>query len=122
MKSLLALIFISTFSTLALASNIPQLQCFGTEPFWGIKTKSIGSLSFDDPRAQSPKIYSKLTMKNAEGTTGDFAFQIIALDNANNKLELNIVKSECNDGMSDEVYPYNALVEFEGHILYGCCK
>ena len=120
MKTILTLALISTFSTLVSAMDVPQLQCSGTEPFWGIKTDAKGFLSMSDPMAK--KFYSKTVAKNALGMTEGFAFQIEAQDMNKNVLKLNVVKSECSDGMSDEVYPYTALVDVDGKILFGCCR
>jgi uncharacterized membrane protein len=117
MKTLLTLVLVSTFSSLIHASDVPQLQCLGTEPFWGITTDANGTLSMSDPKRD----YSKTTLKSAQGTIADFAFQIEATNQTSNTLKLNIVKAECNDGMSDNIYPYTALVDVDGRILFGCC-
>jgi uncharacterized membrane protein len=122
MKTLLTIALVSVFSSLVSASTVPQVQCFGTEPFWGITTDSKGFLSINGPLSDSKKFYSKTVLKNAEGTTADFAFQIEAEDQARSILKLNIVKADCNDGMSDDIYPYTALVDVEGKILFGCCN
>ncbi|MDD4974309.1 MAG: hypothetical protein PHY93_08145 [Bacteriovorax sp.] len=122
MKTFLVLALLSTFSSFVSASDVPQLQCFGTEPFWEIATDSQGFLSISGPLSDAKKFYAKTTLRNAEGTTAGFAFQIEAEDQAHNILKLNIVKADCNDGMSDNIYPYTALVDVEGKILSGCCN
>ncbi|MBC7540047.1 MAG: hypothetical protein H7281_14585 [Bacteriovorax sp.] len=121
MKTLLTLVLLSTFSGLVHASEVPQLQCLGTEPFWGITTDANGTLSMSDPMSDSKRDYSKATVKSAQGTTADFAFQIEATNEASNTLKLNVVKAECNDGMSENIYPYTALVDVDDRILFGCC-
>lgn len=119
------LAFFSIFSILTLtgayAGEVPQLRCFGTEPFWGTEIDAKGFLSYSDPIMDTKKFYSKTTLKNAHGTSADFAFQIVAQDMAKKTLKLNVVKQSCNDGMSDEIYPYTTLVDIEGEILFGCC-
>ena len=122
MKTLLTLaLFTSLVSTLS-ASETPVLSCVGTEPFWGISTAANGSLSFGSSATEENKVYSKTTLKKAAGTADGFAFQIEARDSANDVLKLNVVKAECNDGMSDATYTYTALVDVDGGILTGCCN
>jgi len=121
-KILTIVTLLSSFTTLANAGQVPVLECFGTEPFWSLSTDAKGFLSLNDLRSDTKKFYSKTTMKSAEGTTGTFAFQIEAKDMLNNTLKLNIVQASCNDGMSDDVYPYTALVDVDGGILFGCCE
>lgn len=120
------LAILSLFSILTLtgaaASEVPQLSCFGTEPFWGIQIDAKGFLSFSDPTMDSKKFYSKTILKNAQGTSADFAFQVLAQDMAKKTLKLNVVRQACNDGMSDETYPYTTLVDVDGEILFGCCN
>lgn len=52
MKTLLILSLISSFSSLVYATDVPQLQCFKTEPFWGIATNENGLLSMSDPTSE----------------------------------------------------------------------
>ena len=121
-KLLVLSALLSTLTSLASAGQVPVLECFGTEPFWGLSTDAKGFLSFGELGSDSKKFYSQTTMKNDDGTSGTFAFQIEAKDMLNNTLKLNVVQSECNDGMSDNIYPYTALVDVDGGILFGCCK
>lgn len=122
MKNLLIFALVTIFSSSLYASNTPHLRCFGTEPFWKITTDTKGFLSMTDIMTDTNKFYSKTVLKNAQGTSADFAFQIEARDQGNNTLKLNIVKTTCNDGMSDNSYLYTALVDVEGKILFGCCN
>lgn len=122
MKTIIFVALLSAFSTLASAGSVPELSCFGTEPFWGLSTNASGALSISDPMSDTNKTYSKTTLKNAAGTADGFAFQIEARDSLDNVLKLNVVRSECNDGMSDNIYPYTAMVDVDGSILFGCCK
>ena len=122
MKTLLILATIATLSALAQASDVPELRCFGTEPFWGLSTDSFGTLSMDDPATEGSQIYSKATIKNALGTADGLAFQIEAKNKFKKSIKLNVVKSECSDGMSEEVYPYTVLVDVNNGVLFGCCR
>ena len=122
MKILCAIIFFSSFSTLLAASDLPALKCGGTEPFWGVKTQINGDMTFADPATMEVIPYSNTELINADGTSGDFAFQIKGVDADNKSLKLNIFKSACNDGMSDTVFDYTAMVDLEDGILFGCCN
>ena len=122
MRALLILTLVSFISASAQAALLPNLQCVGTEPFWGITTEDTGILTLNDPMSEKEQIYTQVSLKNADGTTADFAFQIEAHNQAQSVLKLNVLKSTCSDGMSEEVYPYTALVDVEGRILFGCCK
>lgn len=122
MKKLLILALISSFSGLVHALDIPTLACFGTEPFWGVSTDEKGLLSMSDPLTETERLFAKTSIKVAQGTPGDFAFQIVAEDSGQNVLKLNVVKADCNDGMSDTTYPFTALVDVDGRLLFGCCK
>ncbi len=122
MKKAVALALFSLFSTLATASEIPALRCLGTVPFWGVKTQVNGTLTYADPITMGVTRYLNAELLNAAGTSGDFAFQIKAVDSTNKSLKLNVIKTVCNDGMSDEVYTYSVLVETEIGMLFGCCN
>ena len=124
MKTLLVIALLLPLSTIVHASDVPALQCAGTEPFWGVTTDQKGFLSFSDPASEDggKKFYSKTTVQNAAGVVEGYAFQITATDMKNNTLKLDVVKDDCNDGMSDEVYSYNALVEVNGSLFVGCCR
>jgi uncharacterized membrane protein len=122
MKNLLALAILLPLTSFALASEVPVLSCMGTEPFWDISTDANGSLAFDSPQTEENKLYPQTTLKNAAGTGEDFAFQVDARDEAGSSLKLNVVKTECNNGMSDTIYSYTALVDVDGVLLFGCCN
>lgn len=113
---------LSLFSSLAHTAQVPVLNCSGTEPFWTLKTNSKGFLSMDDSMSDSKKFYSKTKIKNAHGMALGFAFQIEAQDRLKKTLKLNVVQTSCNDGMSDEIYPYTALVDVDGGIYFGRCR
>lgn len=122
MKTLFTLIFATVVSSIACASEVPVMHCLGTEPFWSIKTDAKGFLSMNSPVMEQKKFYSKTSVNNAAGMTEGFAFQIKAQDMAKNELRLNVVRTECSDGMSEEVYPYTVLVDVDNTILFGCCR
>ncbi len=119
MKSTLTLMLcLASFSVFAKTT----LDCGGTEPFWGIKVDQNGFVKYSSPDMENPKFFSKSTKISAAGTGANFAYQLIATNMKNESIKLNITTAECNDGMSDEIYPQTVLVEDNGAILYGCCK
>ncbi len=122
MKLLLLTLLLVTFSSTASADALPALSCFGTEPFWNLTTTSEGTLTFGNPGSLESKTLTHTTLVNASGTAGGFAFQIEAKSTDHYRIKLNVIKGECNDGMSDRIYPFSTLVEAEGVVFYGCCK
>ncbi len=107
---------ISSFLLLSFnAFSNEAFSCFGTEPFWGLRVEN-NTLSFDNfDSISTSKIISA---KNAEGTTDLFATVITA----ENQDSLTIVRGECNDGMSDNLYSHHAVVKLKDRVLYGCCE
>ena len=122
MKLFLLTFLLVSFSSIASADALPALSCFGTEPFWNLTTSHEGTLTFGNPGSLESKTLTHTALVNASGTAGGFAFQIEAKSTDHYRITLNVIKGECNDGMSDRVYPYNTLVQAEGMVLYGCCK
>ncbi|MFA6238377.1 MAG: hypothetical protein WC635_13675 [Bacteriovorax sp.] len=121
MKHLLALALFTSLSSLATAST-PTLQCFGTEPFWGVSTNSKGLVTYDSPMTDGKRLYKNAKVLNAAGTADGYAFQVEARDAAENSIKISVVKTQCNDGMSDSIYTYTALVEVDESLLLGCCN
>ncbi|MEB3282930.1 MAG: hypothetical protein VKK42_28820 [Lyngbya sp.] len=91
----------------------------GTEPFWSVKV-TRGEIVFSSPTTDEQKYpYSK--PMTASGRPADLVqvyplqgnpsgFLIIRQDNA------------CSDGMSDNVYPYNATLIRGSEVLEGCAE
>jgi uncharacterized membrane protein len=112
------LLALASFNSLASEMN---LTCVGTEPFWQIDITSNKQMKLTIPGI-SNEIFSITQKTNAAGTSGDFAFALSGKNAQSDLIKLNIIKGECNDGMSDRIYPFNVLVEHQNTILYGCCK
>ena len=98
-----------------------NLTCVGTEPFWQIDISSNKEMRLMIP-GMKDEDFTITQSTSAAGTSGDFAFQLSGKNAQSDLLKLNIIKGECNDGMSDRIYPFNVLVEHQNRILYGCCK
>ena len=98
-----------------------NLTCVGTEPFWEINISSGKQMRLIFAGA-SGKDFNIIENTSAEGTSGDYAIQLRGISAQSDLIKLNIIKSECNDGMSERIYPFNVLVEQQNQILYGCCQ
>ena len=123
MKTIFTLLtFIFFISINAYASDVPKIQCSGTEPFWDISINESGVLSLGDPSNGDEKIYSRTILKSMERTSSTYTLNIEARDEANGLLNLNVQKEICDDGMSEEIYPYSVSVNIKGRIFKGCCN
>jgi heat shock protein HslJ len=80
----------------------------GTEPFWDL---TIGSdMVFTD--RGTGLVISQPTPSPISGTAGPIY--------RTQRLEVNIVHSQCNDGMSDRTYPDTVQVHADGRLYRGC--
>lgn len=118
---IIAVCITTIFGECSAASKIPELTCFGTEPFWSINADSR-SLIYENLGDEKLRIFSDVKIKNSLGSAENYAFQVTAEDEDNDILKLNVLKVSCNDGMSDETYTYTSMVEVEGELLTGCCN
>ncbi len=99
------------------------LMVSGTEPFWGLeiasKTVMFYSLGTEDT------LYFNYTKPiAASGRTADFV-QFYEFDNGTDKLVVSLKKAQepcsCSDGMSDNAYPYHALLYLSNKKGYEGC-
>lgn len=112
MKNLIVALSLSLMSTASFASTV---SCFGTEPFWSVSTTKK-ELMYSDPVSRTrPLPITSVTQ--AAGFTEGFAF-IVKTEST----RLTVIRGECNDGMSDNVYDYHAVYEMGDTMLAGCCK
>ncbi len=113
MKFLASLVILLNISNI----NANEFSCFGTEPFWSASIKgnqvTLNMLGTDEVRAT--KIES---VKNANGTGHNFAFVI----ETDKNMSLNIIQGQCSDGMSDNVYSHQILLNDNGNVFFGCCN
>ncbi|MGB7405900.1 MAG: hypothetical protein WA906_09435 [Pacificimonas sp.] len=87
----------------------------GTEPFWSIEIEPRNGspvASYTTPSTEETGIaverFAGLNGVSWTGTLGGQPFAVMA------------TLGPCSDGMSDRVYPYDALVEVRGETLSGC--
>ena len=90
-----------------------DVRLTGTEPFWGIDltgTEMVyGGVDRPEQRAPRPEPVIQGTMATWTTETSE-----------GNPLVVNLMETECSDGMSDRTYPLTARVEIGGEVLSGC--
>lgn len=100
-----------------------KMQCFGTEPFWSFNLGKKGFV-FETPDTQK-MCFKASQPRYAQGIPQESLFAYNA-KTANGKKQATLVvkknKHGCSDGMSDNTYPFDAVLIFSDRILSGCCK
>ncbi len=112
MNKLISLAF--AVSALFLCQNSFALDCHGTEPFFKAQvSSSLFTLENDGVKDSQP--ITKVS--TAVGTQESF-LQVFSNDAG----PVAVVKSaECNNGMSDEIFPKEVIIFSKGNVFYGCC-
>lgn len=105
-----------TMTMLSLPSFAAEINCIGTEPFWSVAVKN-GILKYNDPIQEKAVGLKVLSIKNAEGFSPK-NIQVIKTKFT----RLSLVRGECSDGMSDDIYSHHAIYEKEDVVLGGCCN
>ena len=103
------LISVNTFAT-------TQFECVGTEPFWSLKTTDK-MIKIQDPINLKGDSLEIISRKSAAQTSEDYATVI-----KSKYISLSILRGECNDGMSDEIYNFSVIVDKGDTVLAGCCN
>lgn len=95
------------------------LSCFGTEPFWSVKTQASGSATFE--MAGGPVQISTITWSGQSRNTAGSAYGLVTQG-----FNAVMSRAECSDGMSDRTYGWaiDVLVggKNEPALLSGCCS
>lgn len=102
-------------------ANAQHLDCFGTEPFWGLDVTSGQTARLTSPENMEGEAFSigllgrlyAPAMKYAVQGTGDA-----------HDLSLMVMPAYCDDGMSDREYALDATVFLSGaesRAYSGCC-
>lgn len=126
-RSVIATLALTSMSIVAIAGEKSARKvnsCFGTEPFWDLEmTNKV--VQFKDAGNNIVMTIPRVPPSGAEGTNEDYIamYQGKTIDNPNKFLNVIIIgDAGCSDGMSEEKYPFFALV-LSGKKLYrGCCK
>jgi uncharacterized membrane protein len=92
-----------------------NLKAIGTEPFWGAKVEGR-CVTYSTPEyQQGTRIWTKVT-KNEQKTVWDGALR-------GQQFQLTVrPKADCSDGMSDNVYPFEAALRVDGETRHGCAE
>ena len=103
-----------TFDAIAPTANV---RLVGTEPFWSLEIEALpdkGHMAkYSDPENVTGTHFAvqRFAGNNGLGFSGDIEGKPV---------QATITPGECNDGMSDRVYPYTATVAMGETILFGC--
>ena len=117
MKTILAIILLTSLTGLVQASDVPQFRCTGSEPFWDLQINNQGILTKTDTPDGNEEVYNKTKL-----TKNDLSsIEIEASNEGNSSLNLKIVKETCDDGMREEIFPYSVQVKNNGKTFKGCC-
>ena len=115
---------IAFMSSVAQASDAPELFCHGTEPFWNatvnsaeIKVNGSGfepGISFAVSRTEDAVGYQTgfLTTYFSEKDLETGASTPLAV----------LTTNKCNDGMQDEIFPHEIILFAANRVYYGCCR
>lgn len=93
-----------------------EFSCRGTEPFWLIEIyrDSIVYLRAGGKKLLYPYRKAQINGDSTCYTTNTKVYGKLS------SMIIKIVADSCNDGMSDNMYPYMALILRDGEVLHGC--
>lgn len=95
------------------------LECSGTEPFWSVGLRP-GSARADMMFAEK-RYFFRLTRTQQAMNRSDM--WLIKGAARPGEMSLIVRREECNDGMSDNRYPYSSVVLISGlNMVAGCCR
>jgi uncharacterized membrane protein len=102
------------------ADNPPAdgLIARGTEPFWSVSVSRNG-IVFSSPTIEQKYPYSK--PMSASARPADLV-QVYRLNGNPNGFLILRKDTACNDGMSDNIYPYNATLILGSNVFEGCAE
>jgi uncharacterized membrane protein len=97
-------------------AGVFEFSCRGTEPFWLVE---IYPDSIIYQRAGGPKVLYPYASPQIKGDSTHYETKI-KLHNKLSVMHIKLVADSCSDGMSDQLYPYTAIIERDGELLQGC--
>jgi uncharacterized membrane protein len=96
------------------------LDCSGTEPFWSIAL--IPGMARADLMFAERRYFFRLTRAQAAMNRSDI-WHLKASARPGGDMSLIVRHEACNDGMSDNRYPYSAIALISGlDMIAGCCR
>lgn len=95
------------------ALKLGSIRALGTEPFWSIRTDGR-CVTYSTPEDQAgTRVWTKVSGGGQDWVwTGSLRGKLF---------ELTVKpKADCSDGMSDRVYPLEAVLRVDGEVRNGC--
>jgi uncharacterized membrane protein len=95
------------------ALKLGSIEALGTEPFWSIRTDGR-CVTYSTPEDQAgTRVWTKVSGGGQDWVwTGSLRGKLF---------ELTVKpKADCSDGMSDRVYPLEAVLRVDGEVRNGC--
>lgn len=103
-------------SGMLMSASAFALECHGTEPFWGAwVTDEKVEFSFTDEKVS---VFPVTKVEAAMGMSVDY---MSIYSDARGPLAV-VTTRECNNGMSDEIFPKEVLIFTGRGVLSGCCE
>ncbi len=94
-----------------------DMQCAGTEPFWGVSVSGT-TLTYSSPEMENA---AKLKIKSTRQAAG-MAGNVAAVIKTKYSTLTIVAGADCSDGMSEDTYTHHAVYDVNGTVLYGCCN
>ena len=96
------------------ARTMTTFRCVGTEPFWNLTIDPNGVIfsHMDLGKTHYPIPSPFPAFKNG--------MMVLETSDGTSKLKLTLKEETCSDGMSEDSYPYSAVVERDGTTFKGC--
>lgn len=95
------------------------LECFGTEPFWSISLRP-GTARADLLFVEKRYVFRLTRAQQAMNRTD---VMLIKGSSQPGEMSLIVRQEVCNDGMSDNRYPYFSIAMISGlNMVAGCCR
>jgi uncharacterized membrane protein len=103
----------------ATPAKVEEFTASGTEPFWGVTIKRSG-IVYTTPDAGSRK-YAYTAPMRASGRPAD-SVRVYRLNGSQSGLLVIKKARACSDGMSDNVYSYDATLILGNRVMEGCAR
>ncbi|WP_221075576.1 hypothetical protein [Agarivorans aestuarii] len=101
------------------SSSATQLQCLGTEPFWGLDVED-GVIKYSDIDDNITMFELKEKLASINHTN---RWIIQGADSKEGKITISLNKTEqCSDDMSDFAYEYDVTFVMGEKAFSGCCN
>lgn len=96
-----------------------DLKCGGVEPSWSL-TIGAKTAMYDDLDGKKV-MFNIVTAQDARGIKPGHVRKYV-FKNAQSTADAVVLKKKCDDGMSDETYPYNITLTIMKTVFSGCCQ